>query len=156
MIFFIFIFTFFQSVNILWLPSNAICQHHNMIAFKHLLSANAEHLLFCHIATLCNNFTHSLSTYFYANCVRNKKHLEKKNVPVVRYFDTKIFSHQGWKAPCHSFLITASVLSVQKDANSPWWCHTLTFTKLHWTLPSVGVCQDQSESALIDSDKGNS
>lgn len=39
---------FFQKENVLRLPMNGICQYHNMIALKHLLSANAEHLLFCH------------------------------------------------------------------------------------------------------------
>lgn len=135
---------------------NGNCQYHNMIAFKHLLSANAEHLLFCHLATtLCNKFALSAPPFIIMQNTFRTRNAWRKIVPALRYFDTKIFSHQSWKAPCHSFLITASVLSVQKEANSPWWCHTLTFTKLHWTLSPLGVCQNQSVSALIHTDKGN-
>lgn len=70
-------FIFFQIVNILSLPPNGICQYHNMIAFKYLLSANAEHLLFCHLATLCNNFATTTTPHYYAKCVQDKKCLEK-------------------------------------------------------------------------------
>lgn len=79
----------------------------------------------------------------------------RKIVHALRYFDTKISFYQRWKVPCHSFLITAFALSLQKGTNSLWWCHTLTFTKLHWTLSPLSLCQNQSVSALIYTDKGN-
>lgn len=127
-----------------------------MIAFKHLLSANAEHLLFCHLATtLCNNFALSAPRFIIMQNMCRTRNAWRKIVPALRYFDTTIFSHQRWKAPCQSFLITASVLSVQRDTSSLWWCHTSTFTKLLWTLSPLGLCQKQSVSALIYTDKGN-
>lgn len=66
-------------MNILSIPLNDICDYHNMIAFKHLWSANAGHLLFCHLATLCNNFAlpPPPPPCYYAKCVQDKKCLEK-------------------------------------------------------------------------------
>jgi len=62
---------------ILSLPLNGICQYLNMIAFKYLLSANAELLLFCHLATLGNNFALPAPLYNYAKSVQDRKCLEK-------------------------------------------------------------------------------
>lgn len=136
-------------MNILRLPSNAICQHHNMIAFKHLLSANAEHLLFCHIATLCNNFTHSLSPYFYANCVRNKKHLEKKNVPVVRYFDTKIFSSR--MKSTLSFISNYSLCTVSTErCQLPM---VMSYTDIYKTTLDFAFCWCLPRSVRVSTDR---
>lgn len=82
-------FMFFQKVTILSLPPNGICQYHNMMAFKHLLSANAEYLLFCHLATQHNNFPRLPSPPHYAKCIQDKKCLAKK------CFCSEIFWHKN-------------------------------------------------------------
>lgn len=42
----------------------------------------------------------------------------EKITPLARYFDTKNLSSSKMKAPCHSVLITASFLSMHREANS--------------------------------------
>lgn len=94
---------------------NGFCQYHNMIVFKHLLSANEEHLLFCHLATtLCNNSALSAPPlHYYAKYVQDKKGLEKNCSCTEIFWHKNLFSSK--MKSTLSFISNCSLCSVSTE-----------------------------------------
>lgn len=93
-----------------------ICLHHSMTAFRLLLSAKAVCLLF---VTKQHSGTISPFSIIMQNVFRTRNaHRENYSSGEIFWHTKKIFPRQRWKAPCHSLLITASFLSMHREANS--------------------------------------